>query len=66
MVWIDDDHFSGWCCPDCQWAISPIRLDTTIATLQFNRSAQAGFEKHDCVPNPAKPKVRAQAAGAKN
>jgi hypothetical protein len=63
MVWIEDDDFSGWCCSHCQWAISPLRLDTAVAALQFNRSAQAGFEKHHCVPNSNKLKVRAQAAG---
>jgi len=32
--------------------------------LAFNRSAQEGFEKHDCVSSAHKPKVRAQTAGS--
>jgi hypothetical protein len=19
MVWVEDEHFTGWCCPDCPW-----------------------------------------------
>ena len=64
MVWVEDDHFTGWSCSNCRWAVSAPRLDTTVATLAFNRSAQDGFEKHDCVPTEHKPRVQAQAAGA--
>jgi hypothetical protein len=63
MVWTEDDHFKGWHCSECNWAISPIRVDTTVAVLAFNRTAQEGFESHDCVSTPLKPKARAKAAG---
>ena len=63
MVWIEQDHFNGWHCSECSWAFSAIHVHTTVAVLAFNRSAQDGFEKHDCVPASEKTKARAQAAG---
>ena len=48
MVWIENDHFSGWSCSQCNWAISAIRLDTTIAVLRFNSFAEEGFQRHEC------------------
>jgi hypothetical protein len=63
MVWIENEHFKGWQCSECSWAVSAIRLDTTVAVLAFNRAAQMGFEKHQCVPASETLKARAQAAG---
>ncbi len=62
MAWIEDEHFKGWHCSECSWAISAIRVDTTVAVLAFNRIAQEGFEKHRCAPASEKPKVQAQSA----
>ena len=40
LVWVEDDHFAGWSCSHCSWAISAIQLDTTVAALAFNKFAQ--------------------------
>jgi hypothetical protein len=48
MIWIEDEAFIGWCCPQCPWGITLPRLDSTAAALAFNRHAQESFEKHDC------------------
>jgi hypothetical protein len=63
IVWIEDEHFEGWHCCGCGWAISAIQVESTVAVLAFNRAAQEGFEKHDCVSTAPKPKTRARAAG---
>ena len=63
MAWIEDEYFKGWHCSECSWAVSAIRVDITVAVLAFNRAAQRGFEKHQCVSASEKPKARAQAAG---
>jgi len=63
MAWSENEHFKGWHCSECSWAVSAIRVDTTVAVLAFNRAAQKGFEKHHCVPASQKPKARARAAG---
>ncbi len=49
MVWAEDEDFTGWCCSQCRWAVTAPRLDTTVAALAFNRSAEEGFNKHSCV-----------------
>jgi hypothetical protein len=43
--------------------LSAFRLDTTIAALAYNRTAQEGFEQHDCIASTRKVKARAQTAG---
>ena len=43
MAWIENEHFKGWHCSECSWAVSAIRVDTTVAVLAFNRAAQRGF-----------------------
>ncbi len=48
MIWVEEDEFTGWCCSACGWGITMPRLDSTVATLAFNRVAQETFEKHDC------------------
>ncbi len=53
MIWVEEDEFTGWCCPACSWGMSMPRLDSTVAALEFNRVAQETFEKHDCAANPA-------------
>ena len=63
MVWIEDDHFKGWHCSECSWAISAIRVDTTVAVLAFNRAPQEGFERHNCLSTPSTPKNQAHTAG---
>jgi hypothetical protein len=63
MIWAEDENFTGWCCSRCPWGLVAPRLESTVAALAFNRSAQDGFEKHDCVSTAHKPRVRAQAAG---
>ena len=63
MAWIENEHFKGWHCPECSWAVSAILVDTTVAVLAFNRAAQRGFEKHHCVPASEKPQAPAQAPG---
>ena len=63
MIWVEDDHFAGWSCPQCSWTFSAFRLDTTIAALAYNRTAPQGFEQHDCIASRQKVKARAQTAG---
>jgi len=65
MDWIEDDNFAGWSCSHCSWAVSAIQLDTTVAALAFNRSAQQGFEKHECLPMPQNPKFEHHFAGSR-
>ena len=64
MAWIEDEYFKGWHCSECNWAVSAIRVDTTVAVLAFNRAAQDGFDRHECASTQSKPKTRAQAARA--
>jgi len=48
MIWAEDEDFTGWCCSHCRWAVIAPRLDTTVAALAFNRSAEESFNKHSC------------------
>jgi hypothetical protein len=48
MIWVEDERFSGWCCSYCEGDLTAPRLDSTVATLAFNRVAQETFEKHQC------------------
>jgi len=48
LIWVDDDHFTGWCCSLCDWGITCPPLDSTVAALAFNRVAQEDFDKHSC------------------
>jgi hypothetical protein len=48
LIWVDRDEFSGWCCSHCTWGIAPPVLETTVAALTFNRTAQKDFERHAC------------------
>lgn len=58
MIWLEDDEFTGWCCPHCTWGILAPRLESTVAALAFNRLAQKTFEKHSCVGNtPSEPQA---------
>jgi len=66
MIWLEDDHFAGWSCSQCRWTVAALLLDTTVAALAYNRTAQEGFEQHDCVASTQKVKARAQAAGRSN
>ena len=49
LIWVEDEHFSGWCCSVCPWGITAPRLESTVAALAFNRVAQEDFDKHACV-----------------
>jgi hypothetical protein len=51
MLWVEDDHFAGWSCSHCAWAISAIQLDTTVTALAFNNFAQQGFDQRECLPS---------------
>ena len=51
MIWIEDEEFTGWCCPRCTWGITAPHLESTVAALAFNRLAQETFEKHNCPDN---------------
>jgi len=35
----------------CAWSVVAPRLESTVAALAFNRSAQGGFDQHACTPN---------------
>jgi hypothetical protein len=48
LIWVDGDDFTGWCCSHCTWGITAPHLDSTVAALAFNRTAQEDFEKHRC------------------
>jgi hypothetical protein len=48
MIWIEDETFTGWCCPVCTWGITAPRLESTVAAIAFNRVAQQDFERHSC------------------
>jgi len=48
MIWAEDEDFTGWCCSECRWAVAAPHLDTTVAALAFNRSAEESFKKHFC------------------
>ena len=48
LIWVDGDDFTGWCCSRCNWGVIAPRLESTAATLAFNRVTQESFEKHDC------------------
>jgi hypothetical protein len=48
MIWLEDDEFTGWCCPHCTWSVVAPRLASTVAALAFNRLAQETFERHNC------------------
>jgi hypothetical protein len=48
LIWVDGDDFTGWRCSHCTWGITAPHLDSTVAALAFNRTAQEGFEKHSC------------------
>jgi hypothetical protein len=48
MIWIEDEHFTGWCCAECPWDMTAPRLESTVAALAFNRLAQETFDKHQC------------------
>jgi len=48
MIWVEDEHFTGWCCSRCPWGVIAPCLESTVAALAFNRVAQDGFEKHEC------------------
>jgi hypothetical protein len=63
MVWMEDDHCAGWSCSQCSWLLSPLRLDTTVAALAYNRTAQGAFDRHDCIASKQTGKARAQTAG---
>lgn len=52
MIWIEDETFTGWCCPICTWGITAPRLDSTVAALAFNRVALEDFERHSCGSQP--------------
>jgi hypothetical protein len=54
LIWIDGDDFTGWCCSHCTWAITAPHLDSTVAALAFNRTAQEDFEKHRCADSLAR------------
>ena len=66
MIWLEDDHFAGWSCSQCRWSVSAFLLDTTVAALAYNRTAQEGFEQHNCVASTQKVKARAQTVGRSN
>jgi len=36
MIWLEDEHFAGWCCSQSLWTVIPPRLDSTVAVLAFN------------------------------
>jgi len=48
MIWAEDEKFTGWCCSQCLWGMVAPRLESTVATLAFNREAQASFDGHAC------------------
>src|SRR5262249_10882222 len=48
LIWVDGDDFTGWCCSHCTWGLSAPYLDSSAATLAFNRLAHETFEKHGC------------------
>jgi hypothetical protein len=60
---MEDDHCAGWSCSQCSWILSPLRLDTTVAALAYNSTAQGAFDRHDCIARKQKGKARAQTAG---
>ena len=48
MIWAEDENFTGWCCSHCPWGLVAPRLESTVASLAFNRVAQEGFDRHGC------------------
>lgn len=52
LIWVDGDDFSGWCCSHCTWRMTAPRLDSTVATLAFNRLAQEDFETTPATRTP--------------
>jgi hypothetical protein len=55
LIWIEDEHFTGYCCSKCTWGMTAPRLESTVAALAFNRVAQADFDKHACIHNSHQP-----------
>jgi hypothetical protein len=51
MIWIDDDNCSGWGCRRCSWRLAAPQLESTVAVLVFNRTAQRTFDNHACAPS---------------
>ena len=51
MVWVVTDTEEGWGCSLCDWIIATPELDTTVATLGYNRTAQQAFDEHQCRNN---------------
>ena len=51
MVWVETDNSEGWGCSICDWIIATPELDTTVAALKYNRTAQLSFERHECREN---------------
>jgi len=42
---------------------SPFRLETTVAALAYNRTAQGAFDQHNCIVSRQKGMAHAQTAG---
>jgi hypothetical protein len=51
MVWIILEIGEGWGCTRCDWVIAAPPLESTVAALQYNRTAQKIFDAHDCGQN---------------
>ena len=51
MVWVVGEICEGWGCTRCDWVIAVPPLESTVAALQYNRTAQKTFDAHDCAQN---------------
>jgi len=60
LIWVEGDDFTGWCCSHCTWGNTAPHLDSTVATLAFNRLAQESFEKHNCTAPARNPNASAR------
>jgi hypothetical protein len=48
MVWVQTEKNEGWGCSLCNWIIAASDIDTTVAALKYNHTAQRAFDVHEC------------------
>jgi len=50
LVWIDEQHFSGWGCSECAWVFSPVGFPTSKSLdemkMNFERRRDKDFSDH--------------------
>jgi hypothetical protein len=51
MVWVQIETSEGWGCSLCNWIVATPELETTVAALRYNRTAQLAFDAHECHRN---------------